>query len=215
MAAIKAKLIRTDAALLPEMLKTEEYVTALLANLAPKCDHPAWRATCSVCATKAYLFAVSLTMRELRRFTQSVEVRFWKKVLKTEGCWTWTGRLDINGYGHIRDGCGRTSLAHRISWEMHYGPIPEGKVLLHSCDNPCCVRPDHLTPGTQLQNIEDRCRKQRTPHGSKHHGAKLSEESARLIKRSNESARVLANRFGVTPGTVIKLKKGRTWKSVV
>jgi HNH endonuclease len=86
--------------------------------------------------------------------------RFWAKV-DTQGdlfdCWRWTAAVDRKGYGTIRYG-GRGSIlakAHRLSWELHFGEIPVGLHVLHRCDAPACVRPDHLFLGTNYQNIED------------------------------------------------------------
>lgn len=83
-----------------------------------------------------------------------LETRFWQRVEKTDGCWRWTGPLHAFGYGLIWRG-GNNVGAHRISWEIHVGPIPDGLFVLHRCDNPPCVRPDHLFLGTQADNIHD------------------------------------------------------------
>lgn len=72
--------------------------------------------------------------------------RFWPKVNKTESCWLWTGAKDPNGYGRINPGgrFGGAALAHRISWELLRGPIPDGLVIDHLCRVPACVNPDHM-----------------------------------------------------------------------
>lgn len=83
------------------------------------------------------------------------EVRFWTSVKSSAGCWEWMkGRSDERGYGVTAD-VGRKLQAHRASWELHYGPIPEGLFVCHKCDNPPCVRPDHLFLGTHLDNMRD------------------------------------------------------------
>ena len=85
-----------------------------------------------------------------------VTERFWQYVHKTEACWLWTGVKDGNGYGMIQDtSAGRALRAHRVSFEMAYGPIPEGKIILHECDNPPCVNPKHLRCGTKRDNALD------------------------------------------------------------
>ena len=86
--------------------------------------------------------------------------RFWAKVCKTNGCWTWTASKNPHGYGQIRLS-GKLTLAHRVSWTIHNGVIPEGLFVLHICDNPPCVRPDHLFLGTQKDNIRDAVAKKR------------------------------------------------------
>lgn len=80
-----------------------------------------------------------------------LEVRFWQKVEKTDTCWLWTGAT-CRGYGTVWDG-DRTVKAHRASWEMANGPIPDGLQLDHLCCTRLCVRPDHLEPVTQRENI--------------------------------------------------------------
>lgn len=77
--------------------------------------------------------------------------RFWPKVLKSDGCWLWQGCVQGNGYARFRAG-GRTVYAHRFSYELHNGPIPEGLMLDHLCRTPRCVRPDHLEAVTNREN---------------------------------------------------------------
>lgn len=87
---------------------------------------------------------------------------FWDCVAKTELCWIWTASKNSDGYGGLKLD-GKSKKAHRVSWEMHNGPIPPGMHVLHRCDNPPCVRPDHLFLGTHKKNMEDRELKKR--HG--------------------------------------------------
>lgn len=95
--------------------------------------------------------------------------RFWAKVRKADGddaCWTWAGASRGPGYGVLQtgsrmDGTRGMALAHRVSWELHYGPIPEGLWVLHQCDRPSCVRPEHLFLGTPQDNTDDMWRKGR------------------------------------------------------
>lgn len=91
--------------------------------------------------------------------------RFWASVRKTDTCWWWQGTV-CNGYGQIAIGPGagqqKRYRAHRLSWLWHYGDIPAGKIVMHAvCDEPLCVRPDHLQLGTQKQNMEDASQKGR------------------------------------------------------
>lgn len=81
---------------------------------------------------------------------------FWARVIEGPKCWGWSGRKDGGGYGVIQLGAGEPRIgAHRASWLLHIGPIPDGMNVLHDCDNPGCPRPDHLFLGTQGDNVRD------------------------------------------------------------
>jgi hypothetical protein len=79
---------------------------------------------------------------------------FWLRVYKTDNCWLWIGAKNHRGYGQWHQN-GKAKAAHRISYELHHGPIPEGLGVLHHCDTPLCVKPDHLYAGTQSDNAHD------------------------------------------------------------
>jgi hypothetical protein len=88
--------------------------------------------------------------------------RFWLQVVKTDGCWLWTGAIDSNGYGKFAlPRPWRRVAAHRVSFALHNGELEPGKFVCHACDNPPCVRPDHLFLGTQSDNMRDMLRKGR------------------------------------------------------
>src|SRR4030095_15726266 len=89
------------------------------------------------------------------RKTRKNHSNFWANVQKTETCWTWIGSLHSAGYGIINRRRDTAIRAHRVSYEMAFGPIPEGLHVLHHCDNPPCVRPDHLFLGTAVDNVND------------------------------------------------------------
>lgn len=92
-----------------------------------------------------------------------LEERFWLYVQKSDGCWNWTGGLSSKGYAILKGegGDGKRLQSSRVSWEIHNGPIPPGLFVCHRCDNPKCVRPDHLFLGTQTDNMQDCIRKGR------------------------------------------------------
>lgn len=93
----------------------------------------------------------------------SKRIPFWDRVLKSGGCWFWTGPTR-NGYGVISPGNSERKV-HRYVWAMEHGPIPRGMVIMHQCDEPLCVNPDHLMMGTQYDNILDCIRKGRKFRG--------------------------------------------------
>ncbi|WP_412566328.1 HNH endonuclease signature motif containing protein [Streptomyces nojiriensis] len=96
---------------------------------------------------------------------EPAEIRFWRKVQKTDECWIWTGGRGDHGYGGINGDDGRSVSTHRFSYQLHYGPIPDGMYVCHKCDNPACVRPDHLFAGTAQDNNQDMIRKGRRVSG--------------------------------------------------
>lgn len=84
-----------------------------------------------------------------------IAVRFWAHVAKGDGCWEYTGARGTFGYGNVNIGASRYDRAHRVSWRLTHGAIPGGMQVLHRCDNPPCVRPDHLFLGTPSDNVRD------------------------------------------------------------
>lgn len=151
---------------------------------------------------------------------KTIADRFWPKVDQTGKCWVWTGHRNWGGYGRVSIGTGANRslyrYAHRVSYELAYGPVPEGQSVLHRCDNPPCVRPEHLFLGTQRDNNDDRDTKNRVQHGSSHVNAKLTEADARrartLYATGAISQRALADVFGVSHRTISDLLRGLTWK---
>jgi hypothetical protein len=94
-----------------------------------------------------------------RRPHRPVDERFWEKVDRSGDCWLWTAGHFPNGYGFFRvrgyKGGGSSRMAHRCIYEMLHGPIPAGMVVMHTCDTPACVRPEHLRLGTSRDNFAD------------------------------------------------------------
>jgi hypothetical protein len=105
-------------------------------------------------------------MRNVVGYAGTIEERFWRKVNKTETCWLWVGASDGGGYGMIGLD-GKMAKAHRLSWIMSNGPIPEGQWVLHHCDTPACVRPDHLFLGDRQANMDDMVAKGRADRTKK------------------------------------------------
>lgn len=149
--------------------------------------------------------------------------RFFQKVVRGPKCWTWISSTS-RGYGMFWLS-GRSVLAHRVSWEIHNGPIPDGMDVLHKCDRPYCVNPDHLFLGTHLDNMADMRRKNRTGPRAKHINvgethprAKLTEDDVRRIRdlyKIGLSQHKIAEKFGVNQGTVSQILSGKIWTHVV
>lgn len=146
-------------------------------------------------------------------------IRFWRFVDKAEGCWEWSGPRFPTGYGFLKDSSTkRNRMAHRVSWEIHYGPIPKGLHCCHRCDNRSCVNPAHLFIGTAKDNMVDRDRKGRqAPHHGEFNGrAKLTEAVRLEIIREYSSGGVsydkLAKKHRVSKTGIANLLRGKSWK---
>lgn len=149
---------------------------------------------------------------------------FWRKVDKRgpDECWEWTASLDGKGYGQFFPGRSKAWRAHRWSFTESNGPIPKGLNVLHHCDNPLCVNPSHLFPGTQADNMADMAAKGRWGWrepltGDNHPNAKISaavvcEIRARYTGEYGQQAKI-ARELGVPRDTVFKVVHGRAWKS--
>jgi|SRR3990167_3926055 len=148
---------------------------------------------------------------------KSIEQRFWKYVKKTAGCWERIGLKRPDGYGrfsinsiHIR--------AHRFSWELHNGPIPEGMCVLHRCDNRPCIRNSHLWLGTHSDNTRDMDKKgRRVPNprrGENHPSAKLTEFAVKPIRvkyRNGMRAAEIARQFHVSAVLIGLIVRRKNW----
>jgi hypothetical protein len=137
-------------------------------------------------------------------------------------CWEWTGQTVRGGYGRV-GWRGRKVLAHRLSYELYVGHVPEGMHVCHSCDNPRCVRPSHLFVGTRQDNIDDMVRKGRQNTGGWRTGgernamAKLDWAAVVEIRGKYEprtySLSRLAREYGVTVATIHDVVRGRSWRN--
>jgi len=99
------------------------------------------------------------------KFSETLQQRFEGKFRVTPGCWPWTGSKTLKGYGQLRWKY-NSLVASRVSYELYVGPIPEGLMVRHRCDNPSCVNPDHLELGTAADNSADMVQRGRHNNGS-------------------------------------------------
>jgi hypothetical protein len=146
----------------------------------------------------------------------SQKTAFLSKVKKTKGCWEWTASTNSKGYGQFAVGYGKTRKvlrAHRISYELFVGEVPEGMSVLHYCDNPCCVRPKHLFLGTHADNMQDMSSKGRRMGVV--NNRKLSINQVMEIRESSETGVVLASRYGVAESTISEARNRKTFKELL
>lgn len=141
------------------------------------------------------------------------------------GCWLWLGHIPKSGYGQFRmttDPRERCEGAHRASWILHNGSIPNGLDVLHRCDVRCCVNPHHLFLGTKLDNMQDAASKgrmnwkpsdkPRIHRGEKHNQARLTVADILVIRGSAWKGVDLAKRYSVTPTQISRIRLGKSWK---
>jgi hypothetical protein len=147
------------------------------------------------------------------------EVRFFKKVNKTDNCWLWTGaKHSYKGYGSFSNGK-KIVKTHRFAYEHFIGEIPEGLCVLHICDTPSCVRPDHLFLGSNQDNVNDKLSKNRHPRGSQCVNNKLSDEEVIEIKKAQLNYywgqnNDLAHFYKVSNRTISDIKIGKRWSHI-
>ena len=158
------------------------------------------------------------------------KTRFWDKVDKsTDGCWNWTGSRNKRGYGRVNLG-GKAHLAHRVVATMYLGLGgftkdslgAAGEIVLHSCDNTSCVKPDHLSVGTQKENVRDAMQKGRHSligwSGENHPRATISEHTARLIRdrllETGNKITQVSKEFGVSFYIAANIAHRKTWANI-
>lgn len=159
--------------------------------------------------------------RNLANIAPSALERFHAsyRVDEASGCWVWIGQIIRAGYGNFNF-AKRKFFAHRASWEIHNGPIPEGLLICHHCDNPPCCNPGHLFLGTRSDNVQDAMAKGRmrwkgAPQpGTKNPMAKLTESQVREIKASTGPQKYVATAYGVSPALIHKIRDGHLWPHI-
>jgi len=159
------------------------------------------------------------------RWEFSSEERFWSHIVKTGPvvrpdlgeCWSWTGRdLSPAGYPRMRIR-GKRYFVHRLSYEKHVGPIPEGMNVLHRCDNPGCPNPSHLFTGTLFDNNRDRHNKGRDAFGERGGNTRFTEEQVRDILNLSATGlnkAEIARKYGTGRSTIWHIVRGETWRHI-
>jgi hypothetical protein len=136
---------------------------------------------------------------------------------KQEGsCVVFTGYRDKDGYGHMAID-GKDVPAHRAAYEAENGPIPDGLVARHKCDNPPCIKLAHLEPGTHADNGNDKAVRNRSTYGERNPGAKLTEHQVIEIREAISRGvmqRDLARKYGVGQSSISRIKRGTHWTRV-
>lgn len=195
----------------------------------PDCTKPAWaKGLCGTHYSRLRKQGDPAIVQTTGHIATPLLDRFWSRVDKSGPipahrpdlgpCWLWTGKPETPGYGVIYAG-GRNSKAtkaHRFSWELVNGPIPEGQKVCHRCDVRMCVRPTHLFLGTAQENTADMVHKGRQARGERAGLARLRADDVRAIRRLHATGKVsqtaLATGFDISTGAVRAILTGRSWK---
>lgn len=123
-------------------------------------------------------------------------------------------RRDRDGYAILPGGTSGVHIkAHRLAWALHNGADPAGMVVMHLCDNPPCVNPEHLMLGTKGDNRADCVGKDRHSHGENHGAAKLTALQVEAIRADNRKQCVIASKYGVSHQLVSRIKAGGVWRA--
>lgn len=159
-----------------------------------------------------------LEVRQVQFHGASLEERFNAYVgERGTGCWEWIGGKDPNGYGRLGLN-GKPELAHRISWRLSFGPITSADHICHRCDNPGCVRPEHLFKGDHAANMADKMAKKRhrygVSRGSSHGRSKLTEADVREIRRLGRPLSQHVERYGISTTQASDIINRRSWRHI-
>lgn len=186
------------------------------------CARPAIaRTLCTMHYQRAMRWGDPNVRGHVGRYARPMADRFWERVAVEDAdmCWEWTGGRTSSkwvNYGKFTDEDGKTVMAHRYSWLIHYGPIPDGMFVLHHCDNPICVNPAHLFLGTHEDNMRDMVAKERQsrPAGSSHYRTALTESDVLAIRSDTRPRAEIAKQYGLTTKNVGKIQRHDSWKHV-
>ena len=188
-------------------------IQPIVTHLCTLCDKP--RHTRVYCKSHYNRLLNSGELKIIQKYvTGPPEKRFWSRVIKTDGCWEWSGYTDKYGYGKITIN-NKSVMAHRFSWELHNGPIPPGLFIIHSCDRCGCVNPEHLRPGTAKDNAGDMVSRNRNHIGEDHYKAKLTEPDVFNIYALLDEGLVhseIAKIYNLSRAAIYYIDKGRIWK---
>lgn len=144
-----------------------------------------------------------------------LEVKLARAVEMPSGCIEYGINPTRHGYGRVSLS-GTKLLAHRAAWVLAHGPIPDQLHVLHRCDNPPCVNPEHLFLGTQAINMADKASKGRAQRGTTHAMHKLTDTEVRQIRaRRGETHRCIATEFGVSRGLIGQILNGTIWRHLL
>ena len=127
------------------------------------------------------------------------------------GCWLFTCYLNENGYGEISISTSKSRLAHRVSYELHKGPIDVGGYVMHKCNNPCCINPDHLEVGTQADNMAHCVRTGRIARAERMPQTKINQDIADAICASHKSNTDLAQQYSISQALVHGIRRNKLW----
>lgn len=136
---------------------------------------------------------------------------FKAKIRVTPGCWIWNGVVLSNGYGQFTMK-GKRYGAHRFSYSAYIGKIEDGIFICHKCDNPICVNPDHLFPGTPLENMRDKIKKGRQAVGENANRGHLKAQDVLAIRSSQSSTKEEAEKYGISTANVKSIRARKIWK---
>lgn len=136
-----------------------------------------------------------------------------RTVVTENGCVEWTATRNKLGYGTTKV-AGKSKLAHRLSYERSVGPIPEGLCVLHRCDNPPCINPDHLFLGTRYDNTQDMINKgrMRKASGENSGRSKFTAEQILKIRDDKRSGKIIADEYGVAKSSITRIRSRINWK---